>query len=94
MSALQVTDVYLTPARPRERDTGLLGYIEFVPNGTVALEGVTLRRTAAGRRYLCYPARTDRAGGRHPYVRPLGERVRRDLECQVLRALGLGGTAE
>ncbi len=91
---LRVSDVRLTPAGPRDRDTGLLAYIEVVFNGALAIDGVTLRRSSDGALYVAYPARTDRAGGRHPYVRPVGESARRDVEGQVLRALGLEGTAE
>ena len=94
MNGLHVTDAHLTPARPRDRATGLLAYIEFELNGTLAVDGATLRRSAEGAEYVCYPARTDRSGARHPYVRPVNDAARRDLECQVLRALGLGGTAE
>lgn len=94
MTDLHVTDVRLTPAGPRDRDTGLLGYIELVLNGTLALDGVTLRCTAAGRRYLSFPARTDRAGERHHYARPLGEGARLELERQVLEALQLEEVGE
>ena len=94
MTGLHVTDAHLTPAHHRDRDTGLLGYVEFVLSGTLAIDGVTLRRSADGALYIAFPARTDRAGDRHPYIRPLGEAVRRDVEGQVLRALRLGGTAE
>ena len=86
---LHVTDARLTPARPRDRDTGLLGYVELVLNGTLAVDGVTLRRSSDGALYVAYPARTDRAGARHPYIRPLDESARKDVEGQVLAALGL-----
>ncbi len=94
MSALHVTDARLTRAPRWDRNTGLLGYIEFVLNGTLAVDGVTLRRSSDGALYVAYPARTGRTGGRHPYLRPLDESARRDVEGQILRALGLGGTAE
>ncbi len=86
---LRVTGVRLTPGRPKDRDTGLLGYVELVLNGTLAIDGVTLRRSSDGALYVAYPARTDHTGGRHPYLRPLGEDARLALERQVLEALGL-----
>ena len=89
MSALRVTDVRLIPARPRDRDTGLLGYVGLVLNGSLSLDGITLRRGRTGECYLAYPARTDCAGNRHPFVRPTDDRLRRDIERQVLELLDI-----
>ncbi|MEQ1633387.1 MAG: hypothetical protein ABL997_13500, partial [Planctomycetota bacterium] len=48
--------------------TGLLGYLS-VTVGNLVLDGLTLRRTAAGKFAISFPARTDRHGNRHPSVR-------------------------
>ena len=74
--------------------SGLLGWVTVVVNGTVSLDGLTLRRSEAGRPFIAYPARTDRRGGRHPYIHPLGEAARVELERQVLAALGLEEVAQ
>ena len=55
----------------------------------LALDGVALRRTRDGRRTLSFPARRDRQGRDHPYVRPLSTEARSAIERQVLDALGL-----
>ena len=70
-----------------DRRQGLLGYIalEF---GQLALDGVTVHKTAEGRLTLSFPSRTDRAGRRHPFIRPLHDEARREFEAAVLCALG------
>ena len=67
--------------------TGLLGYIS-VEIGDLVLDGIVLRRTADGRFALSFPARTDRAGRRHAYIRPADDEARRAIEHEVLGQLG------
>ncbi len=86
--AIQITDVHLVRASKADMRAGLLGWVSVVVNGTVSLDGLTLRRSEAGRPFIAYPARTDRRRGRHPYIRPLGDHARREIESQVLDALG------
>ena len=69
-----------------ERD-GLLGYLS-VFYGDLVLDGITLRRTADGRFALSFPARTDRSGRRHPFVRPVDDAARRSIERALLAQLG------
>jgi len=38
---------------------------------------------------LSFPARTDRQGRKHPFIRPLDDRTRRVLEVEILKALGI-----
>ena len=77
--------------------TGLLGYLSIF-YGDLIVDGVTLRRTAEGRFALSWPARTDRRGRRHAYVRPVDDDVRRRVEREILGQLGqredLGVAAE
>ena len=75
--------------------TGLLGWLSCTLNGSLRLEGLTLRKTLEdGRLTISYPAaRRDAMGRQHFYVRPLGDQARRDLEFQILQALGLEETA-
>ena len=67
--------------------TGLLGYLS-VEYGAIVLDSIVLRRTAEGRFALSFPARTDRAGRRHAYVRPVDDDARREIERAILGQLG------
>jgi hypothetical protein len=67
--------------------TGLLGYLS-VQLGPLLLDGITLRQTAEGRLTLSFPARTDRAGRRHSYVRPVDDAARQAIEREILGQLG------
>ena len=73
--------------------SGLIGWIRCVVNGSLQLDGLSLRRTVDGRTVVCFPARRDGTGRRHFYVQPLGDDARRDLEFQILKALGIQETA-
>ena len=86
---LWVSNVRLTAAPERQVAEGLVGYISFVVNDALVVDGVALRRSGEGRPYLSYPQRTDRAGARHAYIRPLGAAAHAELERRVLEALGL-----
>ena len=66
--------------------TGLLGYLA-VTVGSLVLDGLTLRRTAAGTFAISFPARTDRHGNRHPIVRPVNDDARRQIEAAILRQI-------
>jgi DNA-binding cell septation regulator SpoVG len=86
---IRLTDLRFTNATPAEVRTGLLGYISVTVNGTLRLDGLTIRRTADGRRTLSFPARRDATGRQHYFVRPLDDRARREIEHQVFQALGI-----
>jgi len=88
---LLVTEARITAASAQDTQTGLLGYVTLVLNGALALDGLVLRRSAAGVLYLAFPCRTDRHGDRHPLVRPISEQARVELEREVFRALRAGG---
>jgi len=64
--------------------------LTFRLNQAIRIDGVALRRTTEGKLTLSFPARRDSAGQQHAYVRPLDNDVRRQIERQVLRALGFG----
>ena len=89
--SLQVTDIRYSSARMEDRERGLLGFVSFTLNGSLEVDGVTLRRSQAGSQYLAYPARVDGRGERHPYLRPVDEITRVAIEQEVLAALGQGG---
>ena len=67
--------------------SGLLGYLSVIYHDLV-LDGITLRQTADRRFTLSFPARTDRAGRRHAYVRPADDAARIAIEREILAQLG------
>jgi len=74
------------PASDAEAERGLLAYVKL-EYGPLVLDGVTLRRHADGRLGLTWPERIDRAGRRHPLIRPVSDAARRELEDEVLAEL-------
>ena len=66
---------------------GLLGYLS-VTYGDLLLDGLVLRRTADGRFAISFPARTDRNGKRHPFIRPIDNEAREAIERELLWQLG------
>lgn len=85
---LRIHDVHLTPAAPQDRAQGLLGYVRC-QLGHLRLDGLTLRRTADGRRALAFPKRRDGTGRMRAYIAPVDDEVRREIERQVFEALGM-----
>ena len=77
-----------------ERD-GLLGFV-MAEYGDLVLDGITVRRTAEGRLALSFPARTDKAGRKHAYVRPIDDAARQEIEREVMSQLvaSLGEVAD
>jgi hypothetical protein len=89
--SLAISEVALTPASPIDAWTGLLGFVRFRLGAGLEIDGITLRRTAAGRLAISFPSRRDRAGRDHPLLRPLDGVTRDNLERQVLGALRAQG---
>lgn len=69
--------------------SGLLGFLT-VSYGRLVLDSICLRKTATGRLCLSFPAREDRAGRRHSYVRPEDDDARKAIEREILGQLGQG----
>ena len=90
MASLLVSETRFTAASERDERAGLLGYVSFVLNDALRLDGITLRRSSDGHLYLAYPSRTDTAGRRHPLSRPLDDESRRLIEDQVFAELSIG----
>lgn len=86
---LSVSRVRLAPSCERDRKAGLIGFVSFVIDGLVRVDGVTVRRTSGGRHVLSFPARRDRAGRNHPYLRPVDDGARCAIETQVFAQLRL-----
>ena len=66
---------------------GLLGFISVFVSGLI-VDGITLRRTSAGRFALAFPQRTSQSGERHAVVRPVDDHARRVIEREIFRQLG------
>lgn len=88
MSGFRISEVRFTAAT--DPSGGLLGWISCVLNASLRLDGIALRMTREGRRTLAFPARRDRRGVDHPILRPVNDEARREIERQVLDALGMG----
>lgn len=89
---LRVSDIRFTQAPNGLQESGLLGWIACTINRVLVLDGLCLRRTADDRLTLSFPERLDRSGRRHHIIRPVDDRARREVEHQVLQALGLKGS--
>lgn len=74
-------------ASEAEIRTGLCGYVS-VFYGDLVLDGIVLRKANDGRFVLSFPARTDRAGRKHSYIRPANDEVRKAIEAELLWQLG------
>jgi len=88
MTALRLSEFSFTAANQRDQQGGLLGFLQ-IRYGDLLLDGVALRRSSTGRLVLSFPRRRTRAGAEFHYVRPVDDRARRELEAQVIQALGL-----
>jgi DNA-binding cell septation regulator SpoVG len=76
------------------REGGLLGWVRFTLDGSLAIDGVAVRRARAGHLTLSWPARRDRHGVDHHILRPIDDVTRREIEGQVLREIQFMTTTE
>ena len=83
---IRVSDVHLVRGTPTDAARGLLGYLGVTVNGSLRIEGLTLRRTRSRRLTVSFPRHR---GG----FRPLDDDARREMERQVLEHLGLTETS-
>ncbi len=86
---LEFTEIQFTLAPEREFERGLLGWVSCIVNGTLRLDGITVRRTLRGRLTLSFPAKPGLTGAQFFYVRPLDDQARREVERQILAAIHL-----
>ena len=93
MTDLCIAEVRYAPCSSADQATGMLGYLSLTLNGALRLDGLALRRTLVGNLTIAYPARTDSAGKRHAYIRPIDNASRRAITTAVLAALGMDGAA-
>ena len=62
----------------------MVGFLS-VTYGDLVIDGITVRRTAAGRLALSFPERTSRKGQRHSIVAPVNGEARQAIEAEVFR---------
>jgi hypothetical protein len=86
VTSVRVESVHANRAGRRDRTRGLLAFVQFEVNG-LRVDGATVRRTRGGRLVLSYPCRLDRWGQEHPFVLPVDERCRDEIERAVLAQL-------
>lgn len=89
MTTVVVSEIRFSPSPSGESNRGLLGWVSFVVNGAIRVDGVALRETMRGILTLSYPSKTTPSGGRHPYVLPVGRVACDEIQRQVLSQLGL-----
>jgi len=86
VSAAEVRVRTWTRSSRHDAVKGLLGYVS-VQVSNFLLDGIVVRRAASGRLTLSFPARPDRTGRLHSYVRPLDDPARRAIESDILKQL-------
>ena len=84
-STLYVHSVRITLSSSRDRREGLLAYVR-VALGPFKADGITIRRTLAGRVTISYPTRIARDGSAHPYFLPTDPAAREAFEKEILDA--------
>jgi DNA-binding cell septation regulator SpoVG len=84
---MHITDVHFVAAEPHDVRRGLLGFLSFVLDRCLRLDSITVRRTRSGLIRLSFPVRHDAAGHQHPYIRPINDTARQEIEKAVLRSL-------
>ncbi len=86
---IKIDNVRFFSAGPRDVKRGLLGWISFVMNDKVHVDGLCLRKTLMGQLRISFPCRQDKSGRQHFYFRPLDNVARLEIERLVFRALGI-----
>ena len=84
---IHVSDVRCVPSSAKDAASGLLGFVSFRIGNALSVDGVVVRRTLDNRITLSWPCRVDRAGRKHPILRPLDDAARQRLEQLILKAI-------
>ncbi len=88
-NGIRINNVRFVAADSNAALKGLQGWISCNLNDRIQLDGITLRRSRGGRMILSFPARQDKDGQQHFYIRPLDDTARRVIERQVFQALDI-----
>ena len=84
----QLSEFQFFRAAASLRARGLIGHLSLVVDDTFRLDGISIRRTAAGRLTLSFPRRFDRRGRKHYYSQPIDDDARRSIESRVFEQIG------
>ena len=84
---IRISDVRCIHAGAADVTNGLLAFVSFKIGDVLFVDGVVVRKTLDNRITLSWPCRVDRAGRRHPILRPLDDAARQQLEKRILKAL-------
>ncbi len=82
----EISAVRFSRACAEDQRSGLLGWVTCRV-GDLVLDGITIRRTRAGRLALSFP----RGRGKRPFVRPLDDAARQAIEREILGAIATDG---
>ncbi len=91
-SLVRISDVVFVPIAG-EADASALGWITCVLDGAVQLNGLALCRAKDGSRVVSYPVQFDPRGFCWPYVAPISDAVRDEIQRQILAAIDSGRTS-
>lgn len=80
----RISRVRLVPATGDSKLNGMIGWLSFVIDGTLLVDGVALRRAADGRHVFTWPAKHDQYGRTHHVLRPVDDDAREQIEDQLL----------
>lgn len=84
-----ISDVQFTSAPEDLRETGIIGFLKFVVEPGILIDGTAVRRTRDGRWTLSFPRRVAQRGTEHYVIAPINDEVRREIEREVFAALGI-----
>lgn len=84
-----ISNVRARTAPPLGLQSGLLAIVDLTLNDTVRIEGIPLRRSLEGRLVLSFPVCCAPRARASLGIRPISDGVRRAIEEQVFRALGI-----
>ncbi len=87
MIPLLISGVRSKRAGKADARRGLEGWISFLVNDAIRIDGATLRRSADGKLFLAFPERRDSRGNAHALAYPVTDEARREIERQVFALL-------
>jgi DNA-binding cell septation regulator SpoVG len=81
-----LSEIKFTPASFEQRSDGLVAFVAVTLNGSLRIDGITVRRSLTGRLYVAFPRHRDSRGEEQYVVRPLDQETTAHLESQILAA--------
>jgi len=91
---ITISDIRFHHCRREDRGSGLRGWATFVVDGKWIFDSVAVRRAYDGRGVISFPVHRDGKGIEHPYVRPVSNKVRSEIEAQVVAHVRKAGYLE